>query len=78
MRDTSGQERYKTLRLVLQSIVLAVYALIFFAVTHVFVRWYEEPTLRRQFGEQYEAYRRVVPAWWPRRRPWKADNIERS
>ena len=33
-----------------------------------FVRWYEEPALRRQFGARYEAYRRAVPAWWPRLR----------
>jgi protein-S-isoprenylcysteine O-methyltransferase Ste14 len=41
-----------------------------FAVAVAFVHLYEEPTLRRQFGEQYEAYQRGVPAWWPRRRPW--------
>lgn len=33
-----------------------------------FVHWYEEPALRRQFGAEYDAYRRAVPAWWPRRR----------
>ena len=33
--------------------------------------WYEEPTLTRRFGEDYEAYRRAVPAWWPRLRPWE-------
>jgi len=38
-----------------------------------FVRWYEEPTLARQFGEQYQAYRRAVPAWRPRIRPWHQD-----
>ena len=27
-----------------------------------FVHGYEEPTLSRQFGEQYQAYRRAVPA----------------
>jgi len=32
-----------------------------------FVPWYEEPPLRRQFGEEYEAYRNAVPGWWPRR-----------
>lgn len=32
-----------------------------------FVRFYEEPALRRQFGEEYERYRREVPGWWPRR-----------
>lgn len=31
-----------------------------------FVRWYEEPVLRRKFGADYEAYRAHVPAWWPR------------
>jgi protein-S-isoprenylcysteine O-methyltransferase Ste14 len=36
----------------------------------VFVRLYEEPTLLRTFGEEYENYRRAVPAWWPRLRPW--------
>jgi protein-S-isoprenylcysteine O-methyltransferase Ste14 len=36
----------------------------------VFVRFYEEPTLLRTFGEEYEEYRREVPGWWPRLRPW--------
>src|SRR5215207_10007548 len=39
--------------------------------TAAFVRWYEEPALTRRFGADYEAYRRAVPAWWPRLRPWK-------
>jgi len=37
----------------------------------IFVRFYEEPALRRQFGEEYETYRRNVPGWWPRLRPFK-------
>jgi protein-S-isoprenylcysteine O-methyltransferase Ste14 len=36
----------------------------------VFVPLYEEPTLLRTFGEEYEEYRRAVPGWWPRLRPW--------
>jgi protein-S-isoprenylcysteine O-methyltransferase Ste14 len=35
-----------------------------------FVRTYEEPTLARQFGDDYDEYRRGVPAWWPRLHPW--------
>lgn len=35
-----------------------------------FVHWYEEPTLARRFGEEYEAYRWAVPGWVPRLRPW--------
>jgi protein-S-isoprenylcysteine O-methyltransferase Ste14 len=35
-----------------------------------FVVVYEQPTLSRQFGAPYDRYRREVPAWWPRLRPW--------
>lgn len=35
-----------------------------------FVRWHKEPTLARTFGTEYEEYRRAVPAWLPRLRPW--------
>jgi protein-S-isoprenylcysteine O-methyltransferase Ste14 len=51
---------------------LLVYAAIFLLVTVCFVRWYEEPTLQRQFPVQYQAYRSAVPGWWPRRHPWTA------
>jgi protein-S-isoprenylcysteine O-methyltransferase Ste14 len=33
---------------------------------HTFVLLYEEPTLRRQFGADYDTYRRTVPRWIPR------------
>jgi protein-S-isoprenylcysteine O-methyltransferase Ste14 len=49
---------------------LVAYAAAFWVITASFVRWYEEPTLVRDYGAGYEAYRRAVPAWWPRRRPW--------
>jgi protein-S-isoprenylcysteine O-methyltransferase Ste14 len=50
--------------------VLLAYAAVIWITTAAFVRWYEEPALARQFGAQYEAYRRAVPAWRPRARPW--------
>jgi protein-S-isoprenylcysteine O-methyltransferase Ste14 len=37
---------------------------------HLFVVLYEEPTLRRKFGAEYEEYCRNVPRWMPRLRPW--------
>ena len=51
--------------------VLLVYAAVFAAAVAAFVHLYEEPTLSRTFGEEYEEYRGAVPAWWPRRRPWE-------
>jgi protein-S-isoprenylcysteine O-methyltransferase Ste14 len=50
--------------------VLLTYAAIVAAAFVAFVLGYEQPSLRRQYGASYEAYRRTVPAWWPRLRPW--------
>jgi protein-S-isoprenylcysteine O-methyltransferase Ste14 len=36
----------------------------------LFVRLYEEPTLRKMFGAEYEEYCRNVPRWVPRIHPW--------
>ncbi len=58
--------------------ILLPYTGTFAVAVAAFVRWYEEPTLRREFGEQYETYRRAVPAWWPRLEPWDASNVDRS
>jgi protein-S-isoprenylcysteine O-methyltransferase Ste14 len=51
--------------------VLLAYTAVFAVVVLSFVRLYEEPTLSEQFGHRYEEYRRAVPGWWPRRRPWR-------
>ena len=57
--------------LLLGRLGLLLYAGAAWLVVAAFVRWYEEPTLTRRFGAEYEAYRRAVPAWWPRLRPWE-------
>jgi protein-S-isoprenylcysteine O-methyltransferase Ste14 len=49
-----------------QSIALLGYAGLFLLITHVFVVWYEEPTLRRTFEREYEAYCRRAGRWWPK------------
>ncbi|HKD01487.1 MAG TPA: isoprenylcysteine carboxylmethyltransferase family protein [Terriglobales bacterium] len=38
---------------------------------HLFVLFYEEPTLRKKFGADYEEYCRNVDRWWPRWRGWE-------
>jgi protein-S-isoprenylcysteine O-methyltransferase Ste14 len=46
------------------------WALTFWAACHLFVLSYEEPTLTRKFGVEYETYRANVPRWLPRAIPW--------
>jgi protein-S-isoprenylcysteine O-methyltransferase Ste14 len=49
-----------------ESVPLLVFGAIFLLVAHIFVLWYEERTLRRTFGPDYEAYCHRVRRWWPR------------
>jgi protein-S-isoprenylcysteine O-methyltransferase Ste14 len=51
---------------------LVVYGAVFWLACHAFVVMYEEPTLLRAFGTEYEAFRANVPRWIPRLRPWQA------
>jgi protein-S-isoprenylcysteine O-methyltransferase Ste14 len=50
-----------------QSPGLLAYGALFLGGAHLLVIGYEEPTLRRTFGPDYEAYCRRVSRWWPRR-----------
>jgi protein-S-isoprenylcysteine O-methyltransferase Ste14 len=45
------------------SFAIVVYLLAIVLAFTLFVRFYEEPTLRRLFGEQYDDYCRKVPRW---------------
>ncbi|MFZ0584454.1 MAG: isoprenylcysteine carboxylmethyltransferase family protein [Candidatus Acidiferrales bacterium] len=48
-----------------RSLPLLAYAAAFLLACHLFVLIYEEPTLRRTFGTNYEAYCDRVSRWWP-------------
>ena len=48
------------------SLLLVACGLLISVIVHLFVVFYEEPTLRRQFGESYETYLHTVPRWLPR------------
>lgn len=52
------------------SLGLLIYVALAWVVVAAFVHWYEEPTLTRKFGADYQEYRRAVPAWRPRLHPW--------
>jgi len=45
---------------------IAIYLAGFALAVHLFVLFYEEPALQRQFGEDYERYRAMVPRWIPK------------
>ena len=42
---------------------------------YLFVLLYEEPTLRRSFGLEYDEYCANVPRWIPRLRPWRGSAV---
>jgi protein-S-isoprenylcysteine O-methyltransferase Ste14 len=52
------------------AIVIASACLVIIGVD-LFVHFYEEPTLRKMFGEAYSNYCRNVPRWLPRAHPWR-------
>jgi len=43
---------------------------------HLFVVLYEEPTLRKKFGADYEEYCGHVRRWWPRLRAWESSRAK--
>ncbi len=57
---------------------LFAYAAVLLVIFHLFVLFYEEPTLRRRFGESYETYSLHVGRWWPRLTPWRGSGTSPS
>jgi protein-S-isoprenylcysteine O-methyltransferase Ste14 len=49
---------------------LLIWAAAFLAVNAIYMPLFEEPGLKRRFGEDYETYAANVPRWLPRLRPW--------
>jgi protein-S-isoprenylcysteine O-methyltransferase Ste14 len=47
---------------------LLEYTGLLFLIFHLFVLLYEEPALKRKFGESYQRYCETVPRWIPRLR----------
>jgi len=53
------------------STVILMWAGLFFAVNTVYFVLSEEPGLLTRFGEQYVAYKKVVPRWIPTTKPFQ-------
>jgi protein-S-isoprenylcysteine O-methyltransferase Ste14 len=58
------------------SIRILEYGIAIWVAFHLFVLMYEEPTMRRSFGPEYEAFCANVPRWIPRLRPWRPNQEE--
>jgi protein-S-isoprenylcysteine O-methyltransferase Ste14 len=54
---------------------LFVLIAIAWALVTLFIIFYEEPTLRRLFGDDYERYCRQVRRWLPRVRPLETSRV---
>ncbi len=50
---------------------LLIWAVSFFAINMLYFTVYEEPDLEERFGEDYREYKRHVPRWMPKIRPYK-------
>lgn len=50
--------------------VLALWLCAFAVLNHTYFLLSEEPGMEQRFGDDYRAYRRNVPRWIPRLRPW--------
>ena len=59
--------------LVFHSLSIFIWAILFFAINHVYFIASEEPGLEKRFGEEYTEYKRNVPRWLPRFKPWKPE-----
>jgi protein-S-isoprenylcysteine O-methyltransferase Ste14 len=57
--------------LLLGNLRILAYSLLLWLVAHLFVITYEEPTLRKSFGMEYEFFCAHVPRWLPRLTPWQ-------
>ena len=55
---------------VLLSFNIIIWAVMFFFINTVYFILYEEPSLEKRFGKEYMEYKRDVPRWIPRSKPF--------
>jgi len=57
--------------LILNSIYIAGWLLLFVILKNIYLHFHEEPELEQRFGDSYRRYRDNVPMWFPRLTPYK-------
>ncbi len=62
--------------LIFASIELFILFILFFIVNHLYFVYSEEPGLVKWFGDDYILYKKNVPRWMPRLKPWKMNTME--
>jgi len=59
--------------LILASWPVGLWGVAFFLINCIYFPLVEEPGLEQRFGEDYRTYRRHVPRWVPRLKPYRPD-----
>jgi protein-S-isoprenylcysteine O-methyltransferase Ste14 len=60
------------------SAALLAYGVAIWTAFHIFVVFFEEHRLQREFGEEYDRYVGNVPRWIPRMTPWRPEAGEKA
>lgn len=56
-----------------QSANILIWAIVFFVINTIYFKLKEEPDMVRRFGAEYENYKKNVPRWIPKIRPYAED-----
>jgi protein-S-isoprenylcysteine O-methyltransferase Ste14 len=56
--------------LIFSSFGLLIWFIAFFICNHIYFVLSEEPGLKKRFGDSYLEYKKNVPRWIPRLKPW--------
>ena len=56
------------------SLNIFIWAVIFFIINNIYFIIYEEPNLEKRFGDEFKEYKKNVPRWIPRLKPFVPDS----
>jgi len=62
--------------LIFQSTRIFTWFVLFFVINNIYFSISEEPGLIARFGDEYLKYKRNVPRWIPRLKPWRPGEME--